>query len=84
MLQAVLDLQIKVANHTSVLQIYFNCKQSSREPKKIISLIVSVNTDLINTSCENGAVSSPVVSQISMSASFFEREVTGEMLGLFI
>ena len=49
MLQAFWDPQVKVANHTSVLQKYFNYKHSFIEPKKIISLMVSVNADLIYT-----------------------------------
>lgn len=53
MLQVFLDPQMKVANHTSVLQIYFIHKHSFIEPKKTISLIISVNTDLIYANIPN-------------------------------
>lgn len=40
---------MKVAYHTSVLQIYFNYKHCFIESKKMISLTVNVNTGLIYT-----------------------------------
>lgn len=48
-MQAFWDPQVKVPNHTSVLQMYFNYKHSFIELKKIISLMVSVNTNLVYT-----------------------------------
>lgn len=48
-MQAFWDPQVKVPNHTSVLQMCFNYKHSFIELKKIISLMVSVNTNLVYT-----------------------------------
>lgn len=49
MLQAFWDPQMQVANHTSVLQIHFDYKHSFLETKKMISLMATLNTDLIYT-----------------------------------
>lgn len=46
-LQAFWDPQMKVAKRTYVSQIYFNYKHSFMENKRMISLMATVNIDLI-------------------------------------